>query len=214
MQWLQIRVNTPSPSETESHGCAEREGISSAAPGICGSQMSLPSPPSSHLLELGVPVPGAAQRPEVLCHPLNFESDGSREILELTKLSTTAARHGPTQGCRGGYMFPKKGKVNLYGTGTPAGSTAVVGTHRVLASLRHVGEEIGGREKAHSNGHIFHFQCLFPTPPPSPQNSSQVTGRNFSKTRCVQMGSLEQIKGSTCWAAGTTACSHLLLIFK
>lgn len=129
------------------------------------------SPPSSRLSELGVPVLGnhwdVAQHPEVLCHPLNFESDGSGEILELTKLSTTAARQGPTEGCRGGYVFPKKGKVNLYGAGTPAGSTTVAGAHRALASFVQARrrEETGGRERAHRGGHIFHLQCIFPTPP-------------------------------------------------
>lgn len=113
-------------------------------------------------------------------------------------------------------MFPKKGKVNLYGAGTPAGSTTVAGAHRALASFVQARrrEETGGRERAHRGGHIFHLQCIFPTPPPSPQNSSQVSGRNFSKTRCVLTGSLEQIKGSTCWAAETIACSHVSLICK
>lgn len=75
---------------------------------------------------------------EVVCHQLNSESDSSREILELKKLSEVAAHQHVTASWRAtgeGYLFPKKGKVNLYGIRTPTGSTATVQTHIALASL-------------------------------------------------------------------------------
>ena len=83
------------------------------------------------------------------------------------------------------------------------------------ALCRHVGERRQEAGKGLTEVDTYSTcNAFFLPPPPSPQNSSQVSGRNFSKTRCVLTGSLEQIKGSTYWAAETIACSHVSLICK